>query len=178
MGVSGKFDIHTEHAQQLQNLLVGKLDEMCPTKTMRITAQDKPFINHELKTLDRRKQREYRKGKKSASYLKSKQIFEEKKLNEARKYQEKIYKEVAEGKRNSAYRAIRKLGNQPGEGGQKDIVLPAYVKEGLSPQQSADRLADHFSAISMTVDPLNKEQFHPALRLVLEEGLISDTSLS
>ena len=62
-----------------------------------------------------------------------------------------------------AYKAIRKLGDQPGEEGRKSIVLPAYVESGLSPQQCADRLADHFSAISRTVDPLDLTKFHPAL---------------
>ena len=71
------------------------------------------------------------------TYLRSKELFEEKKLNEAKKYQEKIYKEVRDGKRNSAYRAIRRLGNQPGEGGHKDIVLPAYMEEGLEEGQSS-----------------------------------------
>ena len=37
-------------------------------KTMRITPQDKPFINYELKTLDRKKQREWTKKGKSAKY--------------------------------------------------------------------------------------------------------------
>ena len=31
----------TEHAQQIELLLIGKLDELCPTKTMRISPQEK-----------------------------------------------------------------------------------------------------------------------------------------
>ena len=50
------------------------------------------------------------------------------------------------------------------------MVLSSYVELGLTPQQAADRLADHFSAISQTVEPLDLEQFHPALRLALETG--------
>ena len=55
----------TAHAQELQSLLMDKLDELCPTQTMRVSAQDKPFINKELKTLNRKKQREYQKNGKS-----------------------------------------------------------------------------------------------------------------
>ena len=51
-------------ASKLQKLLMGKLDELCPAQTMRVSFQDKPFIDKELKTLSRKKQREYlKKGK-------------------------------------------------------------------------------------------------------------------
>ena len=141
-----------------------------PIKTVLVGPQDLPYFNEELRHLKRRRQRDYRKGKRSSQYIESKKRFEEKKIREATKYREKLVNEVKEGKRQSTYKAIRKLGNQPGEDSLRSIVLPAYVESGLSPQQCADRLADHFSAISMTVDPLDLEQFHPALRLALEEG--------
>ena len=46
---------------------------------------------------------------------------------------------------------------------------------GLTDEQAANRLAAHFSAISKTVEPLDFEQFHPALRLAVEEGKYSST---
>ena len=60
----------SEHAEQLQQLLLIKLDELCPVQTMKISAQDKPFINKELKVLNRQKQREWIKKGKSAKYNK------------------------------------------------------------------------------------------------------------
>ena len=81
--------------------------------------------------------------------------------------------EVQEGRRGSGYRAIRRLGDRPGEIRQQEVTLPAFVEQGLSSQQAADRLADHFSAISQTVDKLDLSQFHPALRSAIEEGRIS-----
>ena len=44
------------------------------------------------------------------------------------------------------------------------------IEKGLSPEQAANRLADHFSAISQTVAPLDIENFHPALRLEIGKG--------
>ena len=61
----------TDQAQQLEQLLSFKLDELCPSKTMRISPQDKPFINAELKSLNRRKQREYTKNEASQLSIKS-----------------------------------------------------------------------------------------------------------
>ena len=42
-------DDNAQHAQKLQELLMGKLEELCPVQTMRVSYQDKPFINKELK---------------------------------------------------------------------------------------------------------------------------------
>ena len=91
-------------------------------------------------------------------------------MKEATKYTNKIVQEVNEGVRGSGYRAIRKLGDQPGEGRKSEVVLPAYVEQGLTPLQAANRLADHFSKISQTVEKLDISQFHPALRLSIENG--------
>ena len=149
------------------------VDKQFPLKTVWVGPQDLPYFTEELRKLKRRRQRAYRKGRKSVQYKKAKEQFEAKKLLEATKYRQKITAEVQAGKRGCGYKAIRKLGNRPGEGGQKEVVLPAYVKQGLTPQQAADKLADHFSAISQTVDKLDISQFHPALRLAIKEGMIS-----
>ena len=80
-----------------------------------------------------------------------------------------------EGKRGSGYKAIRKLGKQPGQSwNNPQVSIQTYAEEGLSPQQAANRLANYFSAISQTVDPLDESQFPPALRLALQEGRVSN----
>ena len=48
--------------------------------------------------------------------------------------------------------------------------IPAYVEAGLTPQQSANRLADYFTAISQTVEPLNVNNFTPALQTAIKNG--------
>ena len=69
-----------------------------------------------------------------------------------------------EGKRNYAYKAIRKLGNRPGEPWNKaEINLPAHKEHNLTPLQAANKLATYFSSISQTVEPLDESKFPPAL---------------
>ena len=75
-----------------------------------------------------------------------------------------------EGKRSLGYKALRKLGNRPGESERSALVISSFAEQGLTAQQSADRLAEHFSAISKSVDPLAMDKFHPALQQALEEG--------
>ena len=141
-----------------------------PAKTVLVGSQDLPYFTEELRRLKRRRQRAYKKGKRSEQYRKCKVAFENKKVSEAIKYKERIMADVREGKRSSGYRAIRKLGDRPGEARNPTVVLPAYIEQGLTAQQSADRLAEHFSAISKTVEPLDMSQFCPALRLALKLG--------
>ena len=60
---------------------------------------------------------------------------------EAKKYIKKIETEVFEGKRGSGYKAIRKLGNQPGQScNNPQVSIQAYIEEGLTHLQAANRL--------------------------------------
>ena len=80
----------------------------------------------------------------------------------------KLQKEVKEGTRESAYKAIRKLGNRPGESWNRpEVSLTSYTELNLSPTEAANKLAEYFSAISQAVEPLDRSQFHPALKLAL-----------
>ena len=81
--------------------------------------------------------------------------------------------EVRDGKRGFAYFAIRKLGNRPGESERLEFFLSACVEEQLTHQQSAEKLADHFSRISQSVEPLEVDKLYPALREVIEDGMSS-----
>ena len=70
-----KHENSTVHANQLQQVLQSGLDKFCPSKTMRVNKDDKPFINQELKNLKRRKLREYVKRGKSSKYRKLEKQF-------------------------------------------------------------------------------------------------------
>ena len=54
-------------------------------------------------------QRAYRKSGRSAKYNKLKEAFHNAFRTEAHKYKDKVIAEVAEGKRGSAYKALKKL---------------------------------------------------------------------
>ena len=54
---------------KLQNLLNTKLDEIFPTKSVKLSQKDKKWIDANLKKLDRLKKREWGKNGKSPKYL-------------------------------------------------------------------------------------------------------------
>ena len=68
-----------------------------PHKTALVGPQDLPYFTEDLRKLKRKRQRAYRKGKRSALYIRLKAQFEEKLLKEAMKYKERIFNEVREG---------------------------------------------------------------------------------
>ena len=50
--------------------------------------------------------------------------------------------------------------------------ITSFVDSGLSKQQSADRLADHFSRISQEYDPIDIDIFPPNLKEELRKGYL------
>ena len=78
-------------------------------------------------------------------------------------------KEVTDGKLGSAYSAIRRLGAGT-ETPKKSFDIASFVDKGLSDQQSANLLADHFSKISQEFDPINPAIFPPSIKEELVNG--------
>ena len=148
------------------------VDKTFPMKEVQVGPDDKPYFTEELRQLKRRRQRAYTNlGRRSAKYINLRNRFDEKLKQEGIKYKLKIENEVKQGKRGSGYKAIRKLGNRPGDSWHRtEVTLPGYVEQKYTPLQAANKLADHFSAISNTVEPLDISKFHPALKEKLEEG--------
>ena len=109
--------------------------------------------------MKRRRQREYQCHGRTEKYLEIKSKFDEK-----LKYIEKIKNEVSEGKRGSSYPAIKKLGLRPFEKIQESFLLPSHVEQNLTPAQSAEVIADHFSSISQEYSPLNPQNFPPNIQ--------------
>ena len=100
-------------------------------KKVTISDRDKPYMTEELKLL-----RCYIKGGRSEKYLSLLKKFELKMKIEAEKYHKKILSEVAEGKRNNTYSALRKLEfghDHTTQTNKSNFTLPSHAEENLSP---------------------------------------------
>ena len=160
-----------EMVDSFQSTASRMVNQHFPKKTVTSTQGELPYFSEELRQIRRQRDHIYQRSGKSQHYLDIQNKFQSKLKAEALKYRNKIILEVQEGKRGSSYSAIRRLGDGPADSSKrKQFVIPAFIDEGLSPQQSANRLADYFSAISQTVQPLNISNFHPALQLAIQEG--------
>ena len=79
-------------------------------KTMRISQQDKPFINLELKKLNRRKQREYSKNGKSEKYKTLASKFKVKYKAAAERYIRNKVDNLKEAQPGRAFGILKSMG--------------------------------------------------------------------
>ena len=152
----------TELVSLFQQHCTTLVDQHFPQKTVKTSSHDSPFFNERLRLLRRQRQREYRRSGKSEKYLKIKKQFEDAYGKAAHEYKNKLVSEVKDGKRGSAYKAIRRLGENSSTDSSFDI--PAHVEANLSVEESAELLADYFSKISQEFTPINATNFSPALK--------------
>ena len=159
----------TQHAQLFEQLLFGKLDECCPEQTMRVSFQDKPFINLELKRLDRRKQREWQKKGKSDKYVKLAAEFEEKYKAASQRYLRNKMDELKHTQPGKAFRILKTMGAQPGDcADDNSFHLPCHQELKLTDQQCAEKIAEHFAAISKEFAPLSLNLLPERVKVKLE----------
>ena len=148
----------TEQAEELEKILNENLNKFCPVKEMRLGSQDKPFITAELKRLDRQKRREYQKRGKTLKYKSIKRKFDLKYREEAEKYLNRNLENIKQSKPGQIFSVLKRLGAQPGECPDSNTFsLPAHENLCLSPDQSAERIAEHFASISQQYPPLNTD---------------------
>ena len=131
--------------------------------------QQKPYINAELKTLDRRKQREYTKNGKSVKYNKLKEEFVTKLKAATGKYIRTKVDDLKEAKPGRAFAVLKSMGAQPGDcRDDQTFVLPNHQELNLSDQQCAESIAEHFAAISKEYSPLNQAQLPARVQTKLQ----------
>ena len=164
----------TEQARIFEDLFFNNLNKYCPVKEMKIGSQDKPFINAELKKIDRRKRREYQKRGKSEKFLELKKQFDQKYKDAAEKYLNKQMDELRVSKPGQAFSVLKRLGGQPGDCTDNNTFsLPVHESESLSPEQCAESIAQHFSQISQEFPPLSLDLLPARVKDKIQSGDIA-----
>ena len=108
-------DSPDQQVEALQNLMTEKMDYIFPTKTVRITQKDLPFLNAELKKLDRLVKKEYNKKGKTDKYENMKACYDEKMKKAALDHLDKNVRTLKESDPGKAYATLKKMGAQPGD---------------------------------------------------------------
>ena len=147
----------TNQAEELDELLNDKLDLFCPKKTLKLSNKDKPFITTELKTIDRKRRREYARNGKSLKYYELKKKFQSLYKIEAKKYMQKQVDSLIQSNPSKTYQILKRLGSHSDDN-IDDLSLSGH--ESLSADESAERIAEYFSEISgglpkLSVDSLS-----------------------
>ena len=124
-------------------------------KEMKVSNEDKPWMNSKLKKIKRQRQRIYRKQGRTKKYLLLKESFNQEEKRGIKAFKEKIEKEVKEGKRASSYKTIRRL--DPQYDIKQEYCIFSHQDAGLSPEESVERIANFFIAISEEHEELELE---------------------
>ena len=141
---------------EFEKVVNDKLNTFCPLKTVKLSSQDKPWINWELKRLHRLKSREYIKRGQSDKYKSLQKEFKIKSKTAAQKYLAKNTEALKETNPGQAYRILKKLGAQPGDcTDNHTFTLPSHSAANLTNQESAESIANYFAAISQEFSPLD-----------------------
>ena len=146
----------TEQVAQFEFLTLKKLNEFCPEKSIKLSSQDKFWMDSELKNIHRKKSREYEKRGKSEKYLELSKLFKRKYKSAAQKYMKKNVQDLKDSNPGKAFRTLKRMAAQPGDCSENGtFTLPNHEAEGLCAEQSAEKIAQHFADISQEFPPLN-----------------------
>ena len=147
----------------LENVTTELFEQTFPMKKIITYTEDKPWFNEELRALKRKRLREYTRHGKSEKYSRLSNNFNEKVKEAVSKHMEKVRNEVADGKRGSAYPVLRKLAQHP-DTSSSQFMLPSHSDRDLTPVESAEILANHFSRISCEYRPLEISELPPNIQ--------------
>ena len=162
-----------EQEAALQKILIETMDKTCPTKTVKLRDDDKPYITMKLKELDRKRKREFNTKGKTAKYKEANKDFKRKLQQEERKFLKKNVDDLMEANPSQAYGVLKRLAAQPGDFPEAGCFnLPGHA--GLSPAESANRLAEHFAAISQEFTPLGLEELPMEVQSKIKQRKGSD----
>ena len=149
----------SDKVKKMNTLLKEKLDHAFPIKTFKVSTHDKPFMTRELKEIDRKKRREYFKNGKSQKYICIKKEYDRKMKKASTEYLKRNVSLLKQTNPRKAYKILKQMGAPPGENKEDGMFsLSSHVADNLTPQESVNRIADHFTKIS-------KE--YPSLELTL-----------
>ena len=109
-------------------------------KTVRISNKDKPFITKELKTLDRKKKKEWTKHGRSDKFLKLQKEFKTKYKKAAAEHLKKYVSDLKKENPGKAFRTLKAMGAQPGDCDSAQFTLGSHVRENLSVESQLERI--------------------------------------
>ena len=146
-----------------------------PEKKITVYNEDKPWFNEELSALKRKRLRVYTKHGKCQKYIELSNDYSIK-VKAVVKHIEKIKLEVTEGKRGSAYPVLKRLAQQPNSSSSQ-FSLPSHCDQDLTPLQSAEVFANHFSKISCEYEPLVVSELPANVKAHLATSDINDVPI-
>ena len=147
---------------------------MLPQKTVKLNPFfDKPYITAELKKLDRKVKRIYRRHGKSDNYKILKSSYDDKLAKAAEAYLIKNVRSLKEDNPGKAYTTLKKMSAQPGDQSDEgNFTLISHLDANLTKEESIEKIAEHFSNISQEYLPLRVQSLPDAIQSKINQPVI------
>ena len=136
---------------KFHTMIRSKLDEFLPEETMMVSCLDKKWMNPALKNLLRKIKREFYKNRTSPKWRKMKKKFKKLKRKTVRNFYFNFVSELKVSNPSKWYSMAKRLG---AEKPNSDGELKVECLQGFDNEQSAEKVAEHFSQISKEYSPL------------------------
>ena len=142
-------------AEQLHKMVMTKLDEFCPEKKIRISSDDTPWFNEQLKRLNRKKQREYNKNRNSPRYKKLQKLFVRREKEAKRSLKYKMIDDVMMARDGQWYSKLKRISNY--DKSKTELVQVDEISH-LSDQEQVEAIAESFSAFSNEFEAVTRDE--------------------
>ena len=156
------YQAKTSHqkAEIFQDMLMTTLNKFLPIKELKVSTDDKPWINHEIKLLDRKRKREFFHNKKSKKWSELDQTFKIKSLQAKQNYQKNVVRDLKNTDSSKWYTKIKQMSGQSSD--KSDTIEVEEISHLPYPVQ-AERIAEHFAQISNSYKVLESKDIDPSL---------------
>ena len=135
-------------------MLMDKVNLFFPEKSIRLSDNDKPWVDSQLLKLDRKCKREYNKNKKSEKWTNLHQEFLDRAENLKEWYNVNMVEDLKTSNIGQWYSKVKRMSSIDPTREEKVIVQDIM---DYSSQEQADVIADRFSEISNLYEPLNSD---------------------
>ena len=129
-------------AENLHNMVLNKLDELCPEKNRRISSDDRPWYTKELEKMSRKKRREFNK-------------HEEKEKIAKRNFKTKTIYDCLTARDGQWYSKLKRITNY--DQGKSELLQVDEISH-MADQDQTEAIADSFSSISNEYEPVKKDE--------------------
>ena len=141
----------TKKAVILEQLLMTKIEELFPMKSLKLNENDKPWVNAQLVKIDRRRKREYNRNKKSEKWKYLNELFLQREKSLKLAYNKKIVEDL---KISNVSQWYSKLKRMSGMENMKEDKVTVEEFADTSSEDQVEIIADKFAQISNLYQPL------------------------
>ena len=141
-----------EKAELFQNTLVEKYNACFPEKTRQITSDDQPWIDHKLKSLDRKRKRLFHKERRSEKWKKLDKIFKKEIKSAKTNFYKKMVADLKDKNIGQLYSTLKRMTSYENKSEQLNVDEINH----LSDQDQCEKIADEFSFVQNLYNALYK----------------------